>query len=276
MNTNFVPKDFDRDVRAPYCSDRQFGTGQTTPHWHSGAEIIFMVKGTADVLFNNSWHRLTENALLFIPRGQLHCCRCSDPNAEKLVMGFTEACFEKEGIGLSLPAEINEHCVLYGLENTPLPALFHAFEAHCNGKERYTEHLLAKAALFQLYAYLLTVWEKRGISIRDKGRDSVGAAIYAYIDSHFAEDISPYTAAAELHMSYSSLSRKIQELENESFIKYVNRIRIEHAKRLLAVTDKSVTEISLECGFTSTSYFIKLFRELTDMTPKFYRGLVTD
>jgi two-component system response regulator YesN len=75
-------------------------------------------------------------------------------------------------------------------------------------------------------------------------------------------------------MSYSSLAKKMKLLEDESFIKCVNRVRTENAKKLLAITEKSITEISFECGFSSTSYFIKIFRELTGMTPKIYRSLV--
>lgn len=274
MNTYFLPKAFDVDISAPYCCDRQLGENRTAPHWHSGAEIIFMVKGSAEVLFNNSWHRLHENAMLFVPRGQLHCCRCTDPHAEKIVMGFTEKCFEQNSIELSLPADILNHCVFHNLENTPLPALFCAFDAHCHNKEQYTENLLAKAALFQTYAYLLAFWSSIGIPVNNQNRDTIGDAIHAYIEAHFAEDISPYTVAKQLNISYSSLSQKMKTLTEESFIKYVNRTRIEQAKKLLAVTEKSVTEICFECGFSSTSYFIKVFRELTDMTPLVYRRLV--
>ncbi len=276
MNTYFLPKTFDLDIHAPYCCTRQHGESQTTPHWHSGAEIIFMVKGSAAVWFNNAWHELHENAMLFVPRGQLHCCRCTDPHAEKIVMGFTEKCFEKNGVKVSLPAEIHSHCVFHDLKNTPLPALLNNFDAHCQSKAPYKEHLLATAALFQIYAYLLTFWEEHGIAINNTERDTVGDAIHTYIETHFAEDLSPYTVAKQLNISYSSLSQKMKVLTDESFIKCVNRTRVEHAKKLLAVTEKSVTEICFECGFSSTSYFIKVFRELTTMTPHVYRKRVNN
>ena len=51
-------------------------------------------------------------------------------------------------------------------------------------------------------------------------------------------------------------------------------MRVEHAKKLLALTEKNVTEIGLECGFSVTSYFIKIFHQFTHMTPKAYRNLI--
>lgn len=273
MNTYYLPKTFDLDINAPFCCDHQLGKNQTSPHWHSGIEIIFMVKGEAEVWFNNSWHKLDQSSMLFIPQGQLHCCRCTDPYAEKIVMGFTEGCFDKNSIPFALPAEINNHCIFRDLEHSQIPEWLNSFESHCIKKDRCAEYLLAKSDIFRIYAYILNSWENSGISVNNKSHNS-STEIYNYIEKHFTENISPYTAAKHLNMSYSSLAKKMKLLEEDSFIKCVNRLRIENAKKLLAITEKSITEISFECGFSTTSYFIKIFRELTGMTPKVYRSLV--
>ena len=63
----------------------------------------------------------------------------------------------------------------------------------------------------------------------------------------------------------------MRELRCGGFIKYLNKVCIENAKKLLATTDKNVAEIGLECGFSVTGYFIKTFNGFTGMTPKRYR-----
>ena len=88
MNKYFLPKDFDISINKDYCSEYQYGTNSTSPHWHSGAEIIFVVKGTVNIMFNNSWYTLEKGSMLFVPPNQLHCCNCTDNNAEKIVIGF--------------------------------------------------------------------------------------------------------------------------------------------------------------------------------------------
>ena len=53
---------------------------------------------------------------------------------------------------------------------------------------------------------------------------------------------------------------------------YLNHCRIERAQALLALTDKSVSDISQEMGFCDQSYFGTVFRKLVGMTPAAYRA----
>lgn len=273
MNSSFLPKAFDIDINNSYCSSYQYGTNTTNPHWHSGAEIIFVVKGYVDFMFDNSWHTLKEGSLLFIPPMAVHCCSCTDINAEKIVIGFTDKSLGKGGVGLSLPSEIKKHCILHNLENTNLPYLVECFNQHCADLSLYSEDLIAKSFLFQIYAYLIKHWDSLGIKINDRVQSKTASKIYEYIENHYLEDISPYEVAKKLNISYSYLARSIQKFSGTSFIKCVNQVRVENAKKLLALTEKSVTEIGLECGFSVTSYFIKTFQQITHMTPKAYRNL---
>ena len=56
-----------------------------------------------------------------------------------------------------------------------------------------------------------------------------------------------------------------------SFSDYVNRERIRHSSRLLASTDLSVTEIALAVGFSTTSYYIQVFKKLQGISPLQFR-----
>ncbi len=54
---------------------------------------------------------------------------------------------------------------------------------------------------------------------------------------------------------------------------YLNRYRIQQARQLLKNTHKSITEIALDVGFSSSSYFSRIFRRETGMSPEAYRRL---
>ena len=56
-------------------------------------------------------------------------------------------------------------------------------------------------------------------------------------------------------------------------MKYVNWVRIERAKILLAVTDKSITDIAEAVGFGSVHYFSRFFKDKEKLTPNDYRLL---
>lgn len=274
MKNYFLPKAFDIDIDESYCSSYQYGVNTTALHWHSGAEIIFVIKGRVDLMFNDCWHTLKEGSMLFIPPRQLHRCSCTDNGAEKIVLGFTEKCLGKGGIGLHLPKEINQHCIFSNLEGTVLPSLIKGCNDCYDNNSQYSKNLVAHALILQIYAFLIEHWSSLGLITNDKNISKVSSRIYEYIEKYFTKELSPYEVARELNISYSYLAKEIKKLGYSSFTKCVNQTRIENAKRLLALTDKSVTEIGFECGFCVTSYFIKTFHSFTEMTPKAYRNLI--
>lgn len=52
---------------------------------------------------------------------------------------------------------------------------------------------------------------------------------------------------------------------------YITQLRIKEAEEMLQQTEKSITEVALECGFGSSSYFAKKFRATNQVSPRLYR-----
>lgn len=92
-----------------------------------------------------------------------------------------------------------------------------------------------------------------------------------YVFSHFKEHIDLQSTAAALGVSTYRVSRLFTEKVHFSFNKYVNYLRIEQAKELLASTDLSVLEVSIESGFDNLRTFNRVFKELQGDTPLKYR-----
>ena len=57
-------------------------------------------------------------------------------------------------------------------------------------------------------------------------------------------------------------------------VDFLNHIRIEKSKELLANHQNRLIEVALQCGFESQSYFNRMFKQFCDMTPQQYRKLV--
>lgn len=71
--------------------------------------------------------------------------------------------------------------------------------------------------------------------------------------------------------SHSQVGAKFKEYKGVSLVDYLIEIRTTYAKDLLETTNESVLTISEECGYSSLSSFIKLFREKTGCSPLQYR-----
>lgn len=95
--------------------------------------------------------------------------------------------------------------------------------------------------------------------------------LFDYIDTHFAEVITVEDAANIVHMSKSTFMRFFREVTGQSFVGYLNRLRIARAEVLLAETDLPIAEVSQRVGFCDQSYFGLTFRNLLEITPREYK-----
>lgn len=78
----------------------------------------------------------------------------------------------------------------------------------------------------------------------------------------------------ELDMSTGKLSNLINQYSGDNFSDYINSLRVEDAKKLLANPDfegYTIVSIGLECGFNSKSTFYTAFKKFTGQTPTIYR-----
>ncbi|MCD4676917.1 MAG: helix-turn-helix domain-containing protein, partial [Desulfobacula sp.] len=73
--------------------------------------------------------------------------------------------------------------------------------------------------------------------------------------------------AREVGMSRSNLLRKIKKLTKISVSQFINQVRLKNAMDMLKQTSVTVSEVSYEVGFSSTSYFIKCFRDYYGYPP---------
>ena len=53
---------------------------------------------------------------------------------------------------------------------------------------------------------------------------------------------------------------------------YIAMLRVGRAKRLLWHPEYSVTDVAMQCGFSSSQYFCRVFRRMVGQTPAQYRG----
>lgn len=92
----------------------------------------------------------------------------------------------------------------------------------------------------------------------------------SYLKKNYDKPISLRTVAAGIGTNSSYLSRVFHEETGKTITDYMNEIRIEAAKKMLA-EGYALKEIAGKSGFKNYTYFLKIFKDYTGMTPKEYR-----
>jgi ABC-type sugar transport system substrate-binding protein/DNA-binding response OmpR family regulator len=89
-----------------------------------------------------------------------------------------------------------------------------------------------------------------------------------FVEKNMADsDLSVETIGAELGLSRVQLYRKVKALTGQSPVELLRTARLQKGRELLQTTDKNVSEIAYEVGFTAPSYFTKCFKDEFGISP---------
>jgi AraC-like DNA-binding protein len=91
------------------------------------------------------------------------------------------------------------------------------------------------------------------------------------MDRAYAEPLNVRAVAAVAHISEAHFIRSFRSVFGETPHRYLQRRRVERSMFLLRETDRSVTDICFDVGFTSRGTFSRTFREIVGETPSDYR-----
>lgn len=94
----------------------------------------------------------------------------------------------------------------------------------------------------------------------------------AYIDENYFEDLTLSSLSEKFNVESSYFSRMFRQELGENLILYITRKRIEKAKAYIANGDINLTEIAFMVGYNDYSYFNRVFKKNTGMSPREYRN----
>ncbi|CAN7413507.1 response regulator transcription factor [Paenibacillus sp. LjRoot56] len=92
-----------------------------------------------------------------------------------------------------------------------------------------------------------------------------------FIRTHYQDDITLTQMAEYTDLSISHFGALFKRYTGESLISYINQVRVEKAKELLRNSKDKIYAIAEEVGFSSQTYFIRVFKNMTGMSPNEYR-----
>jgi AraC-like DNA-binding protein len=101
-------------------------------------------------------------------------------------------------------------------------------------------------------------------------QDFISRAI-EYINCNITEDISIDKVCSAVHTSKYYFCRQFKKTTGLTVANYILKTRIVMAKNMLLNEEMTVGEVSEKCGFSSISYFCRVFKEDVGISPKQYK-----
>ena len=239
-------------------------------HSHQDIEVVYMLDNEAEVLTETPF-KLKKNDIAVINSGEEHMIRCRQ-NAIAFRLLIPYRLVGKLSSDESIYFQCNS--VEYPSNN------YSSFE-------RLLERLLLdylkvnmadlsgiSSILFQIIHELFENFRadknKIGAYSGNKQRDKIDR-ILNYIHLHYFEPLGLPEIAERFNMTETYLSRYFKEKAGQNFVNYLNDVRLKNAVADLCQTDKSITEIALDHGFSTPSVFNRYFKSKYDKTPSEYR-----
>ncbi|MCR5116465.1 MAG: response regulator transcription factor [Lachnospiraceae bacterium] len=126
--------------------------------------------------------------------------------------------------------------------------------------------------LYEIILYFSRCFELFMSSLGNFSRDSVIDDVLYYIDHNYNTNLKLETIASLFGYNSSYLGKVFTKTVGESFNTYVDRIRIDHAIKLLTEGKLKVYEISEKVGYNNVDYFHKKFKKYVGVSPVEYRS----
>ncbi len=249
-------------------------------HYHEYVEFLYGIDCDISVWIDGKCIDVKSGDFCIITSKTAHDVMSKTKKSRYLVIKFVpqilyaaeQSVFEFKYNLPFISRDMNKRDVFYKpeLQKTQIPFLMEKIIGEWEEKN-YAYEIALRAYITQIALWLLREWKKEKgaeIPVDLVNADNMKCIKKAmeYAQKNFAS--ASVKEASELcNLSYSYFSRLFKRIMGENFNEYVNTIRISEAKLMLTSTTKSVAEIAKECGFSSVSYFSKIFKEKTKVTP---------
>lgn len=250
------------------------------------SRLYYVTEGEAKIQFADGIYTLHPNHLYFIPAFTRHTYICNSRFVHYYLHIYDDHKSDEDWLELwdfpfEIPTgkwelqlferlcEINPHMSLQKSDPSTYdnnPTLMKSLMK--NRQRAFCDKVESRGIVLQLLARL---FKQAKSKIETKDNRIVKSVLY--IHRHIGETISLNTLVENTCLSKDHFIRLFKSEMNMTPLQYINQKKIEKAQLLLITEALSVKEISFRLAFDDYSYFNRLFKKLTGMTPQEYRHI---
>ena len=244
------------------------------PHGHDFYLLMFFTKGQGSHTIELAQYPVAPGAVFFMSPSEVHEWNLSE-DSDGFVVFFNASFYRME----ANPQHLTElpffqsggklrYADILEKDREGLVALFELMMAAYRHESSYRDRILRAyldVILFQLSALIAPEKAKKIQQV------SIISALEHLIEQHYAEHQLVSFYAEQLHVSVSQLNVSTRQQLNKSVTELVQERLMAEARRLLAYSTKTISEIAWQLNFSDNSYFSRFFKKHSGMSPEAFR-----
>ena len=259
---NEIYKNCDGSIISDYMKGYLPPKRESEIHCHEEYEFLLIVNGEITYVDNRGVIKMHEKSLVFTKAHDVHNpWTSSEMLYERYRLAFTKDAF----CGMDFSEEI-ENLISASYKKSLSDEDFAELLVYFKGI--YESMKRGEGDDFSDKLYLISALSKgkRALPKEKENEKHYIEEVIEYIKGHYSERINYESLASMFFVSRGKLIYDFKAYAKMSVLEYLTITRIEAAKGLLS-QGYSVTAASEQCGFSSPSYFIKVFYQITGITP---------
>ena len=245
-------------------------------HYHDELEFLPVYSGKFCCTVDGVDYVAEEGDIIFINAGVPHETSCIAENTATALLQFKESNYMateiRNIIKYSVKFQNLEGDPVRILRSRELFSLVNEILDECEQK-RDAYEIFVRSHVLGIIGYLY----RNGILSNGERVYASSAVqkilpVMTYINKNYADDLALEDMSAMLGFDRSYFCRIFKSATGATFTEYLNFVRICKAEKRLSEGNDSILDISAEVGFSSVSYFNKVFKKYRNCSPSLYRS----
>lgn len=254
-------------------------------HWHNELELIYIASGSCMYRTARREYRLCAGDAIYLNPGILHALEPLEENTvsyanlfdRTFLTGTDGSYFDLHyAVPVIRQKKIEAVPIYHNAEGTkPVLDLIRQTITVCRDEPPFFA-LTLRSLISEIWGYLyqrVQQAEPQQTEAQVELNDVRVKQMLLYIMEHYQSRISIADLAGFANISERECYRLFRQYLRQTPNLFLQSYRIQRAKNLLRTTGMPVSEVSSAAGFESISYFSKIFKRLTNLTPSEYRAL---
>lgn len=244
------------------------------PHWHSHLEIMLIRKGYMTVFIGEQKYTLKKGDLLVINSRELHSTKTWG-ETEYLLLQIPYDYLSRAVGGISLIRfqEYFPSITMNTAQRQLCGCLFELAEIYTEKEDGY---LLRFSSVVYEFLYILYRNYAHKLSKEAKEKENRNferiEEVLQYVNANYKREISLSEVAALLNVSPEYFCRLFKKNTGQTFLEYLNAMRLGHFYQDLIATDYSITSLMDRNGISNYKVFLRTFKETYGDSPSKIRG----